>query len=328
MSEEIFVKILNGSATKAEKSSFYQELEENSELRQAYFEYKTIYTIAVSQNSADVPILQNSLENFRNRLKPAKRLSSIGLWYRYAAIFVVALGVGFLVHYLIGADKVPPVYTHQMEYTSEKGSVSVIHLKDGSAIWLSSGSKIIVSSRSTGEMTAVLNGEAYFDMVPDPNRNFTVDLGYFKVKDIGTKFDIRAYHDEMGITASLADGQIDFSKNGDQPIVSLKPGEYMQFDKETNHLVVSKQDPTIATAWKDGKFVFIHKTLAEICHELESWYNVQIVITNPSLANTRYTSVIKRTTTVKLVMKMLSLTDNINYKITDRKEAKDIVYIY
>ena len=328
MSEEIFVKILSGSATEAEKSSFYQELEENSELRQAYFEYKTIYTIAVCQNSAELPVPQNSFENLRNRLKPAKGLTYIGLWYRYAAIFILALTVGFLVQYLIEADKVQPVYTHQIEYTSEKGSVSVLHLKDGSAIWLSSGSKIVVSSKSTGEMTAVLNGEAYFDMVPDPKRNFTIDLGYFKVKDIGTKFDIRAYRDEKGITASLSDGQIDFSRNGDQPIVSLKPGEFMQFDKETNHLVISKQDPTIAMAWKDGKFVFIHKTLAEICHELESWYNVQIVITNQSLANTRYTSVIKRTTTVKLVMKMLSLTDNINYKITDRKEAKDIVLIY
>ena len=328
MSEEIFVKILSGSATEAEKNRFYQELEENSELRQAFFEYKTIYTIAVCQNRSELPILQNSLENFRRRLNPAKGLTSIGLWYRYAAIFIVALTVGFLIQYLVTANKELPLYTHQIEYASEKGSVSVIHLKDGSAIWLSSGSKITVSNKSTGEMTAVLNGEAYFDMVPDPKRNFTVDLGYFKVKDIGTKFDIRAYHDEKGITASLSDGQIDFSKTDDQPIVSLKPGEYMQFDKATNHLVISKQDPTIATAWKDGKFVFIHKTLAEICHELESWYNVQIVITNPSLANTRYTSVIKRTTTVKLVLKMLSLTDNINYKITDRKEAKDIVYIY
>jgi transmembrane sensor len=328
MSEEIFVKILSGSATQAEKSNFYLELEENSDLREEFFQYKTLYTIAVCQNSRELPIPGDSLENFRRRLKSSHGLTSIGLWYRYAAIFIVALAFGFLVQYLIAENKEQPVYTHQIQYSSEKGSVSVIHLKDGSSIWLSSGSKIILSGKSTGEMTAVLNGEAYFDLVPDPNRNFVVDLGYFKVRDIGTKFDIRAYHDEKGITASLSDGQIDFSKDGVHPIVSLKPNEYMQFDKETNHLVVSKQDPSIATAWKDGKFVFIHKTLAEICHELESWYNVQIVISDKSLANTRYTSVIKRTTTVKLVLKMLSLTDNINYKITDRKEGKDIVYIY
>ena len=93
-------------------------------------------------------------------------------------------------------------------------------------------------------------------------------------------------------------------------------------------MTVSRRDPSIATAWKDGKFVFIDKSLAEICRELENWYNVEIIIRDKSLANTKYTSVIKRTTTVNMVLKMLSLTDKINYKITDRKEAHDIVYVY
>ena len=328
MSEERFIRILSNSASHAEKNRFYQELEDNNNLREAFLNYKTIYTISVCQNNGKMPIPDSGFEEFWNRLKPVKSITSIQLWFRYAAIFIMALSLGFFAQYIISGKKETPVFTHQIEYTSEKGAVSIVHLEDGSAIWLSSGSKIIIISKSTGEMSALLNGEAYFDMVPNSKRKFVLDLGYFKVKDIGTKFDVRAYHDEKGISASLVDGKIEFSRNEEQPMLSIKPGEYMQFDKLSSQMVVSPQDPTIATAWKEGKFVFIHKTLAEICHELESWYNVEIIITNKSLANTRYTSVIKRTTTVKLVMKMLSLTDNINYKITDRKEAKDIVYIY
>src|SRR5665647_2800881 len=49
---------------------------------------------------------------------------------------------------------------------------------------------------------------------------------------------------------------------------------------------------------------------------------------NQSLAKSKYTSVIKRTTTVKMVLKMLALTDKINYSIDERKEVRDIVYIY
>jgi ferric-dicitrate binding protein FerR (iron transport regulator) len=93
-------------------------------------------------------------------------------------------------------------------------------------------------------------------------------------------------------------------------------------------MAVSQQDPSIATAWKDGKFVFMNETLSDICLELENWYNVEIIISNKSLAKARYTSVIKRTTTVKMVLKMLALTDKINYKIDERKEVRDIVYIY
>lgn len=328
MSEEIFTRILNNSSTETEKNSFYQELEADSSLKDAFLQYKTLYVLSALQNKENINPSEHGFENLWHRLNPSGGLTIRDLWYRYAAIFIVALALGVMVQYLVNSTREVPVYTHQIEYSSEKGAVSKIHLEDGSTIWLSSGSKINITKRSTGEMSAVLKGEAYFDMVPDPNRNFIVDLGFFQVKDIGTKFDIRAYPEEHYINAALADGQIDFCKGSNEKMHSLKPGEFMHFDKQTSRMTVSRQDPSIATAWKDGKFVFIHKTLAEICHELESWYNVTIIIKNKSLAGTRYTSVIKRTTTVKLVLNMLSLTDQINYTINDRKEDKDIVYIY
>lgn len=328
MSDELFIRIINGSATEAEKRSFYQELEVNNELKEAFFQYKAIYAVSLSNEKRISNYSSGSFENIWNRLNPARVSSLRERWYKYAAIFVVALLLGITVQYVITANREIPVYSQQIDYSSEKGAVSTIHLEDGSSIWLSSGSRISIIKKSTGEMSAILNGEAYFDMVPDPRRDFVVDLGFFKVKDIGTKFDIRAYREEQVINVALADGRVDFYKNGAAPVLSLKPGEYMQFNKQSSHMAVSRQDPSLATAWKEGKFVFIHKTLGEICHELESWYNVEIVISDKSLANTRYTSVIKRTTTVKLVLNMLSLTDKINYKITDRKEEKDFVYIY
>jgi len=328
MSEEIFNKILNNSASEAEKTNFYQSLGADSDLRDIFFHYKNLYAASYSSTIESDKLLHDRFERFWSRVNPSKPFRVVHLWYRYAAVFIIALSLGFLLRYQVTGNIAVPVMTQKIEYTSEKGSVSTIHLEDGSAIWLSSGSKITILKSSTGEISAQLNGEAYFDLIPDPARKFSVDLGYFKVKDIGTKFNIRAYSTEVGLFATLVDGRIDFNNNLDKPMLSMNPGEYLQFDKQTKQIAVKQQDPSIATAWKDGKFVFIDKTLAEICRELENWYNVEIIIRNKSLANTKYTSVIKRTTTVNMVLKMLSLTDQINYKITDRKEARDIVYIY
>jgi len=328
MSEEIFNKILNNSASEAEKISFYQSLGGHRDIRNIFFHYKNLHAVARSSTVQNDKLLHDRFEQFWHRANPAKQFKVVNLWYRYAAVFIIALSLGFLMRYLFTENIEIPVMTQKIEYTSEKGSVSTIHLEDGSAIWLSSGSKITILKSSTGDISAQLNGEAYFDLIPDPTRKFSVDLGYFKVKDIGTKFNIRAYSTEAGLFATLVDGQIDFYNNVGKPMLSMNPGEYLQFNKQTNQITVKQQDPSIATAWKDGKFVFIDKTLAEICRELENWYNVEIIIRNKSLANTKYTSVIKRTTTVNMVLKMLSLTDRINYKITDRKEARDIVYIY
>jgi len=328
MSEEIFSKILFNSATEGEKSSFYKLLEEDIALRDLFYQYKNLYTVSNFNPDKNIQIQQGSFERFWKRVRPAKAYRMTELWYRYAAVFIIALSLGYLMRYLVPVKEEVKVLAQHIEYTSEKGSVSTIHLEDGSAIWLSSASKLTLDKNSMGEMSAKLNGEAYFDMIPDTARKFTVDLGYFKVKDIGTKFNIRAYSFEPTVFATLVDGKIDLYKSEDKSIMSMIPGDYMNYNKQTNRYDVSQRDPSIATAWKDGKFVFINKTLSEICLELENWYNVEIIIRNQSLAKSRYTSVIKRTTTVKMVMKMLALTDKINYKIDERKEVRDIVYIY
>jgi ferric-dicitrate binding protein FerR (iron transport regulator) len=328
MSEEIFSKILNNSATEVEKGDFYKLLEEDNALREMFYKYKNLNTILLLSVNKDVILQHDSFERFWNRVKPVKVNRMVQVWYKYAAVFVLALSLGFLLQYLVPANKEVAILTQHITYTSEKGSVSTIHLEDGSAIWLSSASKITLHRSSNGEMSAELNGEAYFDMIPDPARKFTVDLENFKVKDIGTKFNIRAYSFEPSVFTTLVDGKIDLFKSGDKSIQSMIPGDYLNYDKKTNHIAISQQDPSISTAWKDGKFVFINKTLSEICLELENWYNVEIIIRNKSLAKSRYTSVIKRTTTVKMVLKMLALTDKINFKIEERKEVRDIVYIF
>ncbi|MBC8004722.1 MAG: DUF4974 domain-containing protein, partial [Verrucomicrobia bacterium] len=87
------------------------------------------------------------------------------------------------------------------------------------------------------------------------------------------------------------------------------------------------QDPSVVIAWKDGKFVFIDQPLAEICKELENWYDIEIQIEDQKLAETRYTSVVKRTTTVEMVLKILAVTDQIKYEIINKKEGKDIIII-
>lgn len=328
MSEEIFSKVLNNSATELEKSDFYKLLEEDNALREVFYQYKNINTISNFNSNKDIQLQEDSFQRFWNRIKPAKAYRMADLWYRYAAVFIIALSLGFLMRYLVPVNTEVKVLTQNITYTSEKGSVSTIHLEDGSAIWLSSASKINLQRNSKGEMSAQLNGEAYFDMIPDTARKFEVDLGYFKVKDIGTKFNIRAYSFEPTICATLETGKIDLYKSGDQSILSMIPSDYMKYDKQTKQIAVKQQEPSISTAWKDGKFVFINKTLSDICLELENWYNVEIKISDKSLASTRYTSVIKRTTTVKMVLKMLALTDQIKYKIEERKEVRDIVYIY
>jgi ferric-dicitrate binding protein FerR (iron transport regulator) len=324
MTEDIFHKILNNTANQAEKSEFFTILETNPEKKSEFQHFKNLYVLSNLNPEKYRGQQDKSFVHFWERIQTQKPQRLIHQWMRYAAIFIIALSLGFMADFLLNRETSSPISQH-IEYSSEKGSVSKIHLEDGSTIWLSSGTKLKLDKNDSGETTARLDGEAYFDLVPDPDRKFTVDLGQFKVRDIGTIFNIRAYESEQTISTTLVEGRIDLIKNSGESFLIVKPGELVSYDKSNRKIVVNQLDPSIVTAWTEGKFVFIDQPLSEICKELEKWYNIEIQIADPKLANTRYTSVVKRTTTVQMVLKILAVTDQIKYEITDKKEGKDII---
>lgn len=326
MSEETFHKILNNTASEAEKLEFYRSIENDSEKREEFYDYKNVYVLSKLDPDQYRKQQHKGFSNFWNHVQSTRPQRVIMQWMRYAAIFMLASVLGFMADYLLNHEK-SGICSNRIEYSSEKGSVSKIRLEDGSYIWLSSGTNLILDKNKKGETRARLNGEAYFEFIPDPNRKFIVDLGQFQVRDIGTTFNVRAYESEQTISTTLVEGQIDLIKDSGKSLLTVKPGEYVRYDKSNHKISTNQQDPSIVTAWKDGKFVFIDKPLAEICKELENWYNIEIQIEDQKLAETRYTSVVKRTTTVQMVLKILAVTDQIKYKITDKKEGKDIIVI-
>lgn len=326
MSEETFHKILNNTANETEKLEFFRTIENDPEKKEEFYHFKNLHALSILNPNQYRKQQDESFSNFWNQIQSSKPQRIIGQWMRYAAIFILASVLGFMSEYLLNRKELA-ASGDRIEYSSEKGSVSTIHLNDGSAIWLSSGTKMVIDKNEKGETIASLNGEAYFDMIPDPNRKFIVDLGKFQIRDIGTTFNVRAYESEQTISTTLIEGQIDLIKDSGKSFMTVKPGEYVKYDKTSKEIAVNQQDPSIVTAWKDGKFVFIDQPLSEICLELENWYNVEIQIEDQKLADTRYTSVVKRSTTIEMVLRILSITDQIHYKITNKNEGKDIIRI-
>lgn len=325
MTEDIFYKILTNTGTDAEKKDFFSQLENDKEKREEFYQYKNLFVVSNLKTHVYKEIQQRSFEKFWNTVQPRKTLL-LKTWMKYAAIFITALVLGVTADKLLLGNKTQGATQH-VEYASETGSVSTVFLEDGSEIWLSSGTKLVIDKNSQGESVAKLDGEAYFNLIPSSTRKFLVDFGQIKIKDIGTKFNIRAYTAEKNISTTLIKGKIDLTDAQGNSILAVHPGEIAQFDRTTNKVSVGTCDASIVTAWKEGKFVFIDEPLSDICKELEKWYNVEIRIEDQKLADTRYTSVVKRSTTVQMVLKILAVTDQIHYKITEKKIGKDIIEI-
>ncbi|MBC7826597.1 MAG: FecR domain-containing protein, partial [Chitinophagaceae bacterium] len=282
MDTEIFEKIFTNRASEKEKEEFFHLLENDPEKQMDYYRLKNLYVVSSIDAHKYTAESRTSFKNFWNLVQQSKRKTVLNGWMRYAAIFILALSIGFMANYLLNSN--PKYHT---EYSSQKGSVSRIKLPDGSDIWLSSGTNLIIDQNEKGEMVAKLDGEAYFNLIPDTSRRFRVDLGSFQVKDIGTSFNIRAYQSEPTIVTTLVEGRIELLKNSGEVLLSVMPGELVKYNKQNNQMLVNQQDPSVVIAWKDGKFVFIDQPLAEICKELENWYDIEIQIEDQKLAETR-----------------------------------------
>jgi transmembrane sensor len=325
MSDDDYIKILTGTATAEEKKSFYGRLDSDPALRDEYAGLLKLWDLS-GISSLKVP--ENRKREMFSRFWSATRkkersrvMKLMTPLIRYAAIILIALLAGYLIRYVTSRPAEIPFYA---EFHSSAGSISSATLSDGSYIWLNANTRLSVEL-TQNNVLAKLEGEAYFNVPHNPEREFIIDIGRIRVHDLGTEFNISSYTDRDVCKVTLLDGDLDITDIAGNVIRNLDVGETFNFSRKASTYSVEKIDPGLVTGWMEGKFVFIDRTLAEICEELEKWYGITIVIEKESMRDVRYTSVMKRTTTVKSVLEMLKVTTKIKYTIEEKKEGKDII---
>ena len=61
--------------------------------------------------------------------------------------------------------------------------------------------------------------------------------------------------------------------------------------------------------------------------ELEKWYGVEIRFENQKIKDERFNLTMRRTTTIRSVLKMLKINTNIRYTIHEKEIGKDVIVI-
>ena len=322
-----FDKILLKRASAEEKEKFFRAVSDDEKLKAEYIRYKNLWTIhSLDKDSVPASRRKQLFTEFREKMVTVNSRNRlfIGL-LKYAAVVLVTAGAINLLPDRAAMTTPPPVVK---EYSTTTGSIARILLSDSSEIWLNAKSRLKISDDRDEGVVATLDGEAYFDIRHDEARNFIVDLGTIRIKDQGTRFNVKAFAKEGQIAATLIDGKIDIQNDNQRKLVSLAPGEHFRFNKSTNRFSLNSVDPALVTGWKEGKFVFLERNLREICDELEQWYNVKILIKSKQDEKEIYSSVMKRSTTIKQVLELLKLTTGMQYRIEEKEGGTDTVYLY
>ena len=248
-----------------------------------------------------------------NTAEDYKRRDRRRAWKTVAASMAVAasLAAAVIAGYRAN-DLLRPV--QEFEVIAERGHKSMVTLPDGTKVWLNSDSRLTYTSDYNSKVRdIILDGEAYFDVAKNPDLPFVVDAGQMKVKALGTKFNVRAYRDEMVIRTTLVDGKVLASSEHDNVI--LAPCQEAVYTKPTGRLVAADA-PNIdhLVPWRADEIYLDDMSLDEIARMLERMYNVEILFADNDMTKYSYTGLI-RNSSLKNVLELIAGTSPVGYRM-------------
>jgi transmembrane sensor len=223
------------------------------------------------------------------------------------------------------------------EITTKRGSMSQIKLPDGTRVWLNSDSKLVYSKDfGTTNREVRLTGEAFFDVVHDNQRPFIIHTDRINITDIGTAFNVKDYAKDATVETALFRGSIAVTFN-DRPTekIILKPSEKLIVKKDIPGIVTGSKDngspkielsninvledsTVVETAWMNNNLVFSNERLADIADMLERRFDVEVVITDSTLADAPYTGNYGKESLAQ-ILEYMSLSKHFNYSVQAQK---------
>mgnify|MGYP001136208924 FL=1 len=193
-------------------------------------------------------------------------------------------------------------------------------LADGTKVWLNAMSELKYPTRFNGNTRCVeLKGEAFFEVKPDAQRPFYVKIDNYEVKVLGTSFNVKAYDDDDSWATTLCIGKVEMTDVHTRESIELLPGRQAVCDRQTGNVEVKEVDILPYVTWKEGHFLFKNQSLEKIMDIMARWYDVSVEFQDESIRNLHFTGDIKRHANFSIILKALTSSVNVNYKLNGRE---------
>lgn len=270
--------------------------------------------------------IEESAQNKR-RKKGISEITFYQVFSRIAAILILPLVILSIFLAINDGNSLNNKQLSFAEIYAPENSRVKISLPDGTAVWLNHGSVIRYPQKFSRKNRAVeLDGEAFFDVIPDPSRPFEVNTSKLNITVLGTSFNLSAYPDDPFIATTVEEGKVILNRidEYDRKIktAELKQGMQSYFMKKTEHSVINRVHPEKFTGWKDGKLILVDDPMAVVIKKLERWYNVEVEVVNSRVYDYKYTATFIHEP-IEQVLKMISIATPISYQIMPAEKQKD-----
>jgi hypothetical protein len=201
--------------------------------------------------------------------------------------------------------------------TTPKGRQFSLVLPDGTKAWLNAASSLRYPTAFIGgERKVEVTGEVYFEVAKNKQMPFKVKVNEnMEVEVLGTHFNINSYSNEASINTTLLEGSVQISNQSQKQI--LKPGQQARVNNDQKINIVSDVNLKKVMAWKNGVFDFDDASLQEVMHQLERWYDIEVVYER-GVPDIEFVGTLSRDLSLEDVLKGLKLSE-VNFRIEGRK---------
>jgi len=290
--------------------------------------------------------IQETIQESKYRYTKSRRwpfLTENNWILKAVAIFFIGSGFSWFVFQKPFSQDANSIVYNTIE--TPRGSRATIKLPDGSKVLLNAESKLIYPQQFTLEKREILlEGEAFFEIEKDPDREFLVKTPDLTVKVFGTRFNVKSYPGENTTETTLVEGSISVYKNSmngkmNGKEIKMNPNErlvlYKDQEKSTlsesqvrkmqnlperkPKLVLSKRiDTGRFTSWKDGQLKIKSEPMKKLAVILERRYDVKIYFEDEEIKLFKFTGTFKNET-IEQVLAAMELASPINYRIEERE---------
>lgn len=310
---ELITKHLAGEASADEQKELFTWISQNEENKRHYNHLKNAFVL--TEQHFDVPAsddlninIDEEWDHFTEAIgeKRIRRLSPAQRWLRIAATVLLIMTTGGLLYYFTTPDST--VY----QTAANKETVT---LPDGSLVTLN---RYTLLSYEPGfgdeDRTVNLEGEAFFEVEPDPNKPFIILTAKARVQVLGTSFNVNAYDSLNEVEVIVRTGIVSLQAKAGNEKVQLLAGEKGIYTKTEQQLVSIVNDDVNFLSWNTERIVFVENDLRSVIETLRKTYHANISI-SMDIPPTCMVTVTFDHQSLESVLKVLESTLNLKYTI-------------
>jgi ferric-dicitrate binding protein FerR (iron transport regulator) len=280
ITDDLLVKYLLAEATPEEAGMVEEWLAADATNKKQFEDFKTIWEESKKLAAVSTVDDDEAWQRFKNRVHnegnkgAAVRKMRPVAWLKIAALFILVAGAGLFGYQMFSENKVEALAV------VSKGSALVDTLPDGSVVTLNKNSSLNYPSKFKGNTrTIALTGEAFFNVTPDKEKPFVINVNDVQVKVVGTSFNVRS---ENGVTEVIVEtGVVKVTRNN--KTVELRPAEKIKTGGVDSALVKERVEDKLYNYYRSKEFVCDDTPLWKLVEVLNEAYGANVIIENKEL---------------------------------------------